>query len=293
MIQFVYVDHVFYPPTGEQVRKSSRVVLPGSPGCLACGGSGIVKCAACDGTSRKGGPVVLTSRPRIRRAVVFALDRVNPASYNGWAGACPGTVLDATNMVELLRSRGYTVTFLINEQATMQGVYDACVAAGTGMVAGDKLFVYGSSHGSQVPDRDGDEGDGLDETVCLWDGQFVDDRVYELLVRVPEGVEVDMMTDCCHSDSNFRGGPPRVYLFPPEIISGVVCSFTHYAGCGDAELSFGSAAGGVFTNAMLGAFTGGISRRGWFYKARRRLPDNQIPRLAVVGDSVLDKEALA
>jgi hypothetical protein len=32
-----------------------------------------------------------------------------------------------------------------------------------------------SGHGGQVKDTDGDEEDGLDETLCLWDGQCADD----------------------------------------------------------------------------------------------------------------------
>jgi len=195
-------------------------------------------------------------------------------------------------MAALLTSRGYAVTLLLNEQATMQGVYDACVSAGTGMLAGDKLFVYGSSHGGQVPDYNGDESDRLDETICLWDGQFVDDRVRELTVRVPAGVEVDMMTDCCHSEGNFRGVPPHVYR-PRGVGANVQCSFTHYAGCGESKFSYGGHEGGVFTNKMLGSFIDKISRKGWFDAAAGKMPANQKPVFATMGVSVADKEALA
>ena len=126
----------------------------------------------------------------LRRAVVYGLDRVDPAAYQGWAGACPGTILDALRMRDLLIRRGYTVIVLTNSQATAFRVTSACVAAAQGMKTGDKLVVYGSSHGGQATDIKGDEGGGMDSTICLWDGQFVDDLVYRMLVKVPKGVDV-------------------------------------------------------------------------------------------------------
>lgn len=35
-----------------------------------------------------------------------------------------------------------------------------------------------SGHGGQLPDLNGDESDGRDETWCFFDGELVDDELY-------------------------------------------------------------------------------------------------------------------
>eukprot|EP01012_Entosiphon_sulcatum_P001444 TRINITY_DN10275_c0_g1_i1.p1 TRINITY_DN10275_c0_g1~~TRINITY_DN10275_c0_g1_i1.p1 ORF type:complete len:371 (-),score=36.26 TRINITY_DN10275_c0_g1_i1:165-1277(-) len=71
---------------------------------------------------------------------------------------------------------------------------------------GDSLFLYFSGHGSQVPDLQGDEDDGLDETLvpCDWHeaGQITDDEIYKsMVVRIPKGARLTCLMDCCHSGS--------------------------------------------------------------------------------------------
>lgn len=70
--------------------------------------------------------------------------------------------------------------------------------------AGDVVFLHYSGHGGRVPDRDGDEDDGYDETLIPVDfksaGQIVDDEIFKVLVRaMPAGVNVTVLMDCCHS----------------------------------------------------------------------------------------------
>lgn len=55
-----------------------------------------------------------------------------------------------------------------------------------------------------MPDRNGDEEDGMDEILIPGDfreaGQIVDDEIYsEFVTQVPAGVHVVCMIDCCHS----------------------------------------------------------------------------------------------
>ena len=70
--------------------------------------------------------------------------------------------------------------------------------------AGDSLFLHYSGHGGQVADTDGDEEDGMDETLVPLDyqsaGQITDDELHLLLVApMPEGVKMTCVFDCCHS----------------------------------------------------------------------------------------------
>lgn len=231
-------------------------------------------------------PAVVHADGVTRRAVVFGLDRVDPACYGGWDGECPGTILDATRMRDMLASRGYTVTLLTNAQATAYRVTAACVAAAQGMKEGDKLYVYGSSHGGQVEDVSGDENGGKDSTVCLWDGQFEDDLVWEVLLKVPGGVEVDMVNDSCNSGTVYRGPHDYVRVFRARQRAGsgeLKCLLTHMAGCPDGKSSYGGEDGGVFTSALLASGPGTLSRIGWFDAACKKMPRNQTPVYSELG----------
>eukprot|EP01062_Namystynia_karyoxenos_P048317 TRINITY_DN3673_c0_g2_i1.p1 TRINITY_DN3673_c0_g2~~TRINITY_DN3673_c0_g2_i1.p1 ORF type:complete len:597 (+),score=160.53 TRINITY_DN3673_c0_g2_i1:109-1899(+) len=69
---------------------------------------------------------------------------------------------------------------------------------------GDTLFFHYSGHGGQVRDKDGDEGDGYDETLIPVDfkqaGQITDDEIFARLVQpLPAGVRMTAVMDCCHS----------------------------------------------------------------------------------------------
>ena len=71
---------------------------------------------------------------------------------------------------------------------------------------GDSLFLHYSGHGGSVKDTDGDEMDGMDETLIPVDyksaGHIVDDDLHALLVAgLPAGVRLTAVMDCCHSGS--------------------------------------------------------------------------------------------
>lgn len=70
----------------------------------------------------------------------------------------------------------------------------------------DSLFLHFSGHGSQTEDLDGDEEDGLDETILPEDfktaGMIVDDEMHDILVKpLPAGCRLTALFDCCHSGS--------------------------------------------------------------------------------------------
>jgi hypothetical protein len=71
---------------------------------------------------------------------------------------------------------------------------------------GDSFFFHFSGHGSRVKDKDGDEADGYDETICPVDykreGQILDDDMHRIMVRpLPQGSRLTAIFDCCHSGS--------------------------------------------------------------------------------------------
>ncbi|CAH9084678.1 unnamed protein product [Cuscuta epithymum] len=76
-----------------------------------------------------------------------------------------------------------------------------------GCQPGDSLVFYYSGHASQVPDNDGDEIDGIDESICPLDydteGKILDDEMNAKLVRpLTRGVTLHAIMDTCFSGTS-------------------------------------------------------------------------------------------
>jgi metacaspase-1 len=93
-----------------------------------------------------------------------------------------------------------------HEQPKCNNIKEALRWLCEGAVAGDNLFMHYSGHGGSMKDDDGDEEDGMDETLVPVDyntkGQIRDDDLFDLLVnRVPAECNLTVVMDCCHSGS--------------------------------------------------------------------------------------------
>src|SRR5205085_944566 len=95
-------------------------------------------------------------------------------------------------------------TMLLTSQATVENFKTAFAEAAAALDAGDTLFITYSGHGGQVPDTNGDEPDGMDETWCLFDRELVDDELYGMFGTLAAGVRVVVLSDSCHSGSVTR-----------------------------------------------------------------------------------------
>lgn len=210
-------------------------------------------------------------------AVICGLTAVDPAKYGGWKGDCPGCDVDAQAFAIACQSEGVPYELLLNRQANYIGIVASAKRACATLSAGDLLVIYISGHGGQVADTSGDEADGKDETLCLWDGQLSDDAVWQLLAQVPKGVRVWMITDTCNSGTNYRA--PHSYR--SRIADGP--TLLHWGGCADGKSSFGSAQGGTFTTALVDSYRTGQSYADWFASAKRRMPFTQRPTCEFTG----------
>lgn len=251
-------------------------------------------CASVPVSAVDPGPV--TAAPAA--AVVVGLTNVDPAGYGGWAGACPGSDVDARAMAELCRDAGIPASVLTNSEATVFRFLKACAMAAAAVTpsaeAGRRplVLVYYSGHGGQVSDAGGDEADGKDETLCLWDRQLVDDVMADGLSLFPAGARVAFITDSCNSGSNYRAPADWAGVVEARRSrrrGAVKCQFIHIGGCGDGESSFGGAGGGVATAALLTVYRQArgtllmsyppryqtLTWRQWFDSAAQFMPRNQ------------------
>ncbi|KAI8825273.1 caspase domain-containing protein [Fimicolochytrium jonesii] len=133
-------------------------------------------------------------------------------------------------------------------QPARQNILQAMQWLVSGAKAGDSLFFHFSGHGSQQADKDGDESDGTDETICPVDydkaGMITDDTMNQILVRpLPPGVRLTCLFDCCHSGSSLD--LPFTYL--PD---GRLKTKTAATRLGGAAMSVGK---GFLKGGVLGA----------------------------------------
>mmetsp|Transcript_41764 Transcript_41764/g.87649 ORF Transcript_41764/g.87649 Transcript_41764/m.87649 type:complete len:346 (+) Transcript_41764:294-1331(+) len=143
-----------------------------------------------------------------RRALFIGIN------YFGQKGELRGCINDVHNIKGFLTSnfRIDEVMVLTDDQKdpryipTRQNILNAFKWLRNGAKAGDSLILHYSGHGGSVKDTDGDEEDGMDETLIPVDyqkaGQIVDDEVHTVLCRgLPKGVRLTAIMDCCHSES--------------------------------------------------------------------------------------------
>ena len=132
-------------------------------------------------------------------------------------GALNGCVNDVINMNQIITHYyGFTDNkqkrMLVDESATTKNILDRLNWLVEDAQAGDVLLFHYSGHGSQMVDTDYDlsiEPDGLDEIICPidlnWRDKVVkDDDFANIFSNVPEGVNLTVILDCCHSGQGLR-----------------------------------------------------------------------------------------
>lgn len=139
----------------------------------------------------------------------IGLNSVDPEQYQGWSGDLNACEADAHDMDAIASAAGFSSRLLLTAEATSDAVLDALEGAAAELTSGDTLLLTYSGHGGQVPDTDGDEEDGMDETWVLFDRQVLDDELRAAYRAFAPGVRVAVTSDSCHSGSVTRMGPPR------------------------------------------------------------------------------------
>ena len=153
------------------------------------------------------------------RADTFALvigadDYLDPAISD-----LPGAALDAHDLHQsLLGIPDIRVTKLIGREASKSGIVESFREMIRASDPDDTLIFSYAGHGVQLPDRNGDEEDGMDEAFLLPDFRMdamdeesllFDDEM-DALIREAAPREVLLIADSCHSSTAVRGASPLV-----------------------------------------------------------------------------------
>jgi hypothetical protein len=155
----------------------------------------------------------------VKRALLIGINK-----YRAVQGL-QGSVNDVETMREILTKRwGFlpgNITMLTDEGATRAKM----LAAITQIVAisepQDTIYFHYSGHGSQVQDFNGDEEDGLDETLVPQDGRtngvrdIVDDELDVIFSRLRTH-NVIVVLDSCHSGTATRSFDIRARSVPQD-----------------------------------------------------------------------------
>jgi hypothetical protein len=134
-------------------------------------------------------------------------------NYPGTHMDLAGCVNDATDWATELGARGFTVSTLLDGQATKAAMVAGFKSVINAAVSDDLVVITFSGHGTYVPDLNGDEVDGLDEALCPYDIQtngaaLLDDEIHTLFAARKPGVRLVLVADSCHSGTVTRAAAP-------------------------------------------------------------------------------------
>lgn len=255
----------------------------------------------------------------IGNSLHVGLNAVDPSHYGGWSGPLNACEFDAKDMMELAKSQGFNSTLLLTKAATRNAVIGEMDKAAKALKAGDIFLITYSGHGGQVPDRNGDEADSMDETWCLYDGQLIDDETFHALGKFAAGVRILVLSDSCHSGTSIKArilaersfDPDRSpRAMPDELVSRVYYANKKFydaigsnpdlknargqvtatavliSGCQDNQLSMDGPFNGAFTAMVKKIWNGGLFRGDYpkFHKTvQSKMPLDQTPNYFVVG----------
>ena len=231
-------------------------------------------------------------------------------NYPGIFNDLKGCVNDANDWSALLQGFGFTISVILDAQATKANVKAALQGLVNSTNAGDiAVFTY-SGHGTQVADRNSDEGDPYDEAIYLYDGTVIDDELRTILQGIHPQATLVVISDSCFSGSVTRlAGEKAVPRFIPPTTStaGMVARRSFLlpeadmpeiliSGCSDSEYSYDAEFNGRPNGAMTALAIRVINQnpnvtyREFYAGLRALLPSNDYPQTPQLEGSDANKD---
>jgi len=230
-------------------------------------------------------------------ALLFAIN-----DYPGSANDLRGCLNDQTDLIKKLNKDfpGFIIHKFADSQAKRSTFIDEVKNAIQSLVPGDVLLIHYSGHGTQVYDKNGDEADGYDEAICLYDGNVIDDDIGDALTGIPEGAIVVIMLDSCFSGTATRAmnikHPKKNRFMPnPDLprrekkrirFQKSEMKWIVFSGCGENQTSADAYINGRYNGAFsyfaIKTLEPGISYSLWITRINGYLPSSnydQIPTL--------------
>ena len=242
----------------------------------------------------------------MRRALTIGIN-----NYPGTINDLNGCLNDCENWSKMLNACGFHVTKLQDSEATRENILNALSDIIGRSTFGDYVVFTYSGHGSQKLDYSGDELDGYDETLYVYDGHLVDDELREILNYAQPGVHITVILDSCHSGTATRKANPalqrKIRFFPTQYIRGdVPCKKkflseesmieTLLTGCKDNEYScdayINGSWQGAFSHYALKTLNDEFSYKDWHSAIRLHLPNSNYPQSPQLEGSTENKNRI-
>ena len=211
-----------------------------------------------------------------------------------------GCVNDANDWAALLTKQGYSVTSLLDLDATRDNVLRTLTELVGILGYRDRLVFTFSGHGTSIPDYNGDEVDGKDEVIVTQELDYIaDDDLRNIFSKKAFGSRIVMLSDSCHSGSvnrfvdlstekrtaryispEYVGERAVPYATTKSTVGGAASVLI--SGCADDEYSydawFGNRPNGAFTRTAIDTFVYGQTIGSWHDEIRKRLPSQEYPQ---------------
>ncbi len=243
--------------------------------------------------------------------VAVALNEVNPAAYGGWYGRLRQCHNDIDRWIMFLKKAGVEDFIILkDQQATIANFETAVLRAAQQLRAGDLFTLVFSGHGGQHLANNFDV-EYLDETWCLYDGEYLDNLLLQLLGKFRPKVRVVIVSDSCHSGGMDKSQPemPSVSKGKPNEFTSmrlyadayrnnhaadnIHASVKLLSACTKNQLSYETPRGGAFTDAAMATLQrNNIITYAGFMAQITKLLSNQTPTLIEYGTRLkyFDKE---
>jgi metacaspase-1 len=146
---------------------------------------------------------------------------IGVGEYKNNVKKLPGVIFDIESMRDSAHILGFkeeNIKVILNQEATIKNVRNTIsnwLIKGTNVE--DKVLIYFSGHGSRIPDTNGDELDGADEVLILYDTEIVsknkksslnnilvDDELNQYLQQI-RSHDIMLLVDACNSGTVYRG----------------------------------------------------------------------------------------
>ncbi|HEY6597752.1 MAG TPA: caspase family protein, partial [Pseudomonadales bacterium] len=170
------------------------------------------------------GPLAVAAEPAVPTA---GATRALLIGINQYKSVPPlqGSVNDVSTMREVLMTRwnfsSSNIEMVLDGQATRANILAALNRLVSTARPDEVVYVHYSGHGSQVQDLNGDESDGLDETIVPQDGRggdvpdIVDDELDVIFSKLRAKSAV-IVLDSCHSGTATRAFDVRTRSVPQD-----------------------------------------------------------------------------
>jgi len=254
---------------------------------------------------------------------------IGVGEYQDSAANLPGIDLDIDIARKLAGKLGYRdsqIRVLSNQEVTRENIIREFAEIAQAVTSTDKVFIYYSGHGTQIPDTSGDEKDGYDEALTLYNlgsgkdlGVLIDDDINTLLRSLPSK-NTTLMVDACCSGTAVKSLQLDGQAFPQGtsfVVKSASCpsagssrafgvaeadtlsNIVYLSAAQDTQASLATSRGSVFTLAVQDAFRSGtdISPRELLQKTdayiSQRIPADMRFNPNLIGDkNLLDRRAL-